>query len=231
MRDRILALLAAIAFAVFLVLAVLVKYVQSPGVSDLQAAVWVNRLSVTEPLNTLLVYASLYGREYFWIPLVAVMFLLGDRRTKLVAAGLCGAFIAGILVGEVAKEVVARARPPLCSFLVPKGITCPIPRVPLDTDYSFPSGHAVITSIGAVYSLLTFRRKWVAVLLLVEAAVVSFSRVYVFAHYPTDVLAGFAIGSALALAVQSAERMYLRKQGDAVADYLVKLFKDGPLRL
>jgi membrane-associated phospholipid phosphatase len=233
MRDRTLAAISAAAFLVFVVLAIAVKTDPSLNGSDLQAALWVNHLSLGEPLNSLLVAASVYGREYFWIPLVAVLFLLGDKRTKLVALGLCGVFVAGIAIGEIAKDIVARARPDQ-SFIFSSQISAlngPIIRTPLDTDYSFPSGHAVIVSIGAVYSLLTFRRKWIALLLLVEALVVGFSRVYTFEHFPTDVVAGFAIGSAITFAGLMLEKRYLRPQGEALTYHLVKLLREGPLKL
>lgn len=228
MRERTLVLLSFGAFLVFLALAALVKFDTSLANSELQASLWANHLQVGEPLNSMLVGASLYGREYFWIGLVAVMFLLGDKRTKLVALGLCGVFVVGIAAGEVAKEAVARSRPG--AFLAHcqcSAASVPVVRIPLETDYSFPSGHAVIVSIGAVYSLAALRRKWVATLLLLEAFMVCFSRVYTFEHYPTDVVAGFAIGTAIALAGLALERRYLRSLGEA----LVKPFRDGPLKL
>lgn len=233
MKDRLAALLSLAALLVFLVIGVLVKADQSLTSAELQAALWANHLALGGVLNSLLVNATLYGREYFWIPLVGLMFLFGDRRTKLVAVGLCGVFVMGIAAGEVAKAVMARARPD--AFLLGTqpvlGTAGPIMRVPFDTDYSFPSGHAVIVSIGAIYTLLSFRKKWVASLLLVEALVVSFSRVYTFEHFPTDVVAGFALGSAIALAGFVLERRYLRRQGGALVDLLVKIFRNGPLRL
>ena len=233
MKDRTLVLLSLAGLLVFLVLAALVRGDAALTGSDLQAALWVNHLSPGEPLNSLLVGASLYGREYFWIPVVGLMFLFGDRRTKLVAVGLCGVFVAGILVGEAAKDVVARARPDqfFARADLLSGGPGPIMRLPFDTDYSFPSGHAVIVSIGAVYSALTLRKKWVASLLLVEALVVCFSRVYTFEHFPTDVAAGFALGSAVARAGLVLERRYFRAQGEALADLLVRLLRSGPLRL
>lgn len=232
MKDRSVLALSVFAFLVFLALAVVVKAVPSIATPDLQGALWANNLQLGEPLNSTLVWASLYGREYFWVLLVAVMLLFGDRRTKTVALGLSALFVVGIFAGELAKEVVARARPD--QFLVHSQITSlggPIVRIPLETDYSFPSGHALIVSIGAVYSLLTFKRKWVAGLLTVEAVVVSFSRVYLFEHFPTDVVAGFALGSAIALAGLVVESRYLRKQGERAADYVVKLLRNGPLKL
>ncbi|MDE1858616.1 MAG: phosphatase PAP2 family protein [Thaumarchaeota archaeon] len=229
MNDRRLALLSGLGLAVFVVLAAAVKASPAFAEADLGAALWVNNLDLGGAASSLLIAASLYGREYFWIPVAAIMLAFGDRRTKLVAVGLCGVFLGGIVVGEVAKAIVARGRPD--ELLAAVGGGTPVVRIPLDTDFSFPSGHAVIVSIGAVYALATFRRKWVASLLTVEAAVVCFSRVYLFEHFPTDVVAGVALGSAVALIGLLVGRRYLRGAADRVVDLLVKVFRDGPLRL
>ena len=228
-NDRRLALLSGFGLAVFVVLAAAVKSSPAFAEADLGVALWVNNLDLGGAASSLLVAASLYGREYFWIPVAAVMLVFGDRRTKLVALGLCGVFAGGIVVGEAAKALVARGRPD--QLLAAVGGGTPVVRIPLDTDFSFPSGHAVIVSIGAVYALATFRRKWVASLLTVEAAVVCFSRVYLFEHFPTDVFAGVALGGAVALLGLLLGRRYLRRTADRVVDLLVKVFRDGPLRL
>lgn len=231
MRDRTLEALSGASFLVFLGLALAVRYSPALQAADFQAALWVNHLALGDAFSSLMVAASLYGREYFWIPLVAVMFILGDRRTKVVALGLCAVFVVGIVSGELAKDIIARARPGQVFVMRASPSAVPIVRIPLDTDYSFPSGHALIVSIGAVYSLFTFRRKWVAALLTLEAAVVSFSRVYNFEHFPTDVVGGAALGGAIALAGFLVGRRYLMEQADAASAYLVKLFRDGPLKL
>ena len=132
---------------------------------------------------------------------------------------------------STAEEVVARGRPYQLVGYQTALSNFPIVRIPIETDYSYPSGHAVIVSIGAVYSLVTFRRKWVAALLTLEAAVVCFSRVYTFEHFPTDVLGGVALGGAIALSGVLVGRRYLARQTGSAAAYLVKLFRDGPLRL
>ncbi len=229
-RDRLLSTLSVASLLVFLALALAVKTVPGLQSWDLQAALSINQLSLGGFVNGLLVDASMYGREYFWVLVVAVLFLFGDRRTKLVAVGLCGVFVAGIVAGELAKEIVARPRP--FTYLPVVSLNGQyVLRMPLETDYSFPSGHALIVSIGAVYCLLTFRRKWLAALLTLEAAIVAFSRVYTFQHFPTDVLAGVALGSAIALAGLLLGRRYLSDQAGKAADYVVRLLKDGPLKV
>ncbi len=227
MKDRQLVILSAASLVAFAVLAVAVKVSPDVQTWDLQTALWVNRLFLGATLDSLLVWSSLYGREYFWVLVVGLMLLLGDRRTKLVGVGLCVVFVVGIVAGDVAKQLFARPRP-FASF----GPTFPyIMRLPVDADYSFPSGHALIVSIGAVYSLVAFKRKWLAGLLTLEAAVVCFSRVYTFEHFPTDVFAGVALGAAIALGGPYLGRRYARKYVNLAADYLVKLFRDGPLRV
>ena len=71
-----------------------------------------------------------------------------------------------------------------------------------DTDYSYPSGHAVIVSAGAAVLLALFRntqRKLaMSIGLTVEAALVCVSRVYVGGHYPLDVIGGILLGAGVA---------------------------------
>ena len=229
MNDRRLALLTALGLGAFLALAAAVKGSPAFDAADLQAALWLNGLGLGGTLSSLMIAASHYGREYFWIPVAALMLLFGDRRTKLVAVGLCGVFVGGVVLGTVAKDVIARARPDQLLALLGGGT--PVVRVPLETDYSFPSGHAVFVSIGAVYALATFWRMWVALLLTLEAAAVCVSRVYLFEHFPTDVAAGVALGAAVALGGLLVGRRYLAPWAERLADALVKLFRSGPLRL
>jgi undecaprenyl-diphosphatase len=61
------------------------------------------------------------------------------------------------------------------------------------TDPSFPSDHA--TMAGAVAAALFLVDRWLGAIATVAAALMGFARVYIAAHYPQDVLAGFAVGA------------------------------------
>lgn len=70
---------------------------------------------------------------------------------------------------------------------------------------SLPSGHAATSFAGAIILGYLFRRALPG--LLVLATLVAVSRIYVGVHYPSDVLAGAALGAAVALAVVAALRL------------------------
>ena len=67
--------------------------------------------------------------------------------------------------------------------------------------YSFPSCHAANTFALATFISLLFRRRTATAAILTWAAVVSCSRLYLGVHYPSDLIAGAVIGSAIAAAL------------------------------
>lgn len=111
------------------------------------------------------------------------------RRQGLI---LLAALAAGVLVGNVClKNLIARPRPCWLDNSVRLLVSSP-------TDYSFPSGHTLSSAIGAAVLTKTDRRLgWAAIPI---AAVIAFSRLYLFVHYPSDILTGALLGAAIGLA-------------------------------
>lgn len=96
---------------------------------------------------------------------------------------------------QAMKYIVKRDRP--CTALADVNVS----HLDSADPYSFPSGHATVAFAVATMLTLRYPRLYVAVPLYAWAALVGYGRPYLGLHYPTDVLAGAVIGSAVAVAV------------------------------
>ena len=146
------------------------------------------------PMNQLMVLLTNYGREIVWSIVGVALALKGGKAGRKAAIIMFLTVLVLIPTGIIAKQLVARPRPvvPDNDFLIAA-----------DLDFAFPSGHALITSAFAAVLLAMFRssRKQMlfSILMSIEAALVCFSRVYVGAHYPLDVVGGIILGTGMAM--------------------------------
>ena len=126
-----------------------------------------------------------------WIALaLALICAKKYRRAGLtVAAAL---ILCLIFCNLLLKNLVARPRP----FDINTGAALLI-RPP--TDFSFPSGHTA-ASFASAAALLWSGNKRMGGGAAVIAVLIAFSRLYLYVHYPSDVLAGAALGVILAFA-------------------------------
>ena len=118
--------------------------------------------------------------------------LLFFKKHRICGAYVISAVILSILVGEfLIKPMVMRERP----FLVndfPIIISPP-------SGSSFPSTHTFL-SFAAAIVLFKYRR-WAGLAGLGFAALTGFSRLYLYVHYPTDVITGAVLGSFMGIIV------------------------------
>lgn len=131
--------------------------------------------------------SALSAHGEIWIVLALV--LIAIPKTRRAGVTMAVTLILCLCIGNLTlKPLIARVRP------------YDVVDVPLLveklSDFSFPSGHT-LASVGAATALTLYHRRWGAVA-LVLAAVIAFSRLYLFVHYPTDVVAGALLGVALA---------------------------------
>ena len=111
----------------------------------------------------------------------------------------------GVLVGNVClKNLIARPRPCWLDSSVRLLIADP-------TDYSFPSGHTLSSVIGATILTKTDRRFGYAAIPL--AALIAFSRLYLYAHFPSDVLAAAVLGVMIGELAFYADRRWTERRG------------------
>ncbi len=191
--DRNLLLYASLVSLLAFVLLFLLIYSGISSGFDTAAFMFLNETLNVPQLNYAFAFISVYGREFFWIPVVALLLLFGKTKEQKAAVLLAVAFVVVIIVGLLLKEAYYRPRPFLT---VPSTILLVTP----DMDSSFPSGHAMIVMAGAIVSLLMLRKRY-SIPLLVEAIVVCYSRIYVGMHYPLDVVGGALLGAGIAFLV------------------------------
>lgn len=121
---------------------------------------------------------------WFWITLSMV--LLFWKKTRKVGMLSITAMVLGFVITNLLlKNLIARPRPYQQMIDLVLLIEKPV-------DFSFPSGHtcASFASAFILYQMLPKRYGRAAIIL---AGLIAFSRLYLGAHYPTDVLAGFLI--------------------------------------
>ncbi len=126
---------------------------------------------------------------------------LGDKGMLWILLGLCLCFskryrnaglcmLLALLINFVIcnlslKPLVARIRP--YEYVSDINLLINTP-----SDFSFPSGHSS-SSFAAAFGLWLNNRKWGRVCLVI-AGMIAFSRLYLFVHFPSDVLAGIILG-------------------------------------
>ena len=121
------------------------------------------------------------------------MLLLHRRRAQ--ALVFAGAVVFAQAASEGLKHLIDRPRPVL------------VPHLDLVYSSSFPSGHAVMSpvvyltlaAVVAVGSPSVRVKAWLLVSAMLLVIAIGVTRVYLGVHWPTDVLAGWALGAAIAL--------------------------------
>ncbi len=162
---------------------------------------------------------------------VATLFLVflfarGPGRALWRRATVAAVLSAGLAlaVGKLISELVDRARPFVAD---PSGVHLFSPHA---ADPGFPSDHA--TAAFAIAAAILLRKRSWGIVALVAAAVLSIGRVALGVHYPSDVIAGAALGAAAALVLWWQP---LRIRVDELADFLARpvdrLFEGAASRL
>ena len=156
-----------------------------PILDWIAANIWCPFLDVAMPIITMFGDAGI-----FWIA-VAVLFMITKKHRKT-GIGMMLALMMGLLICNIwLKPTVARIRP--YDFQMEYFMK----EIPLLAgtmhDFSFPSGHTIASFEAAVVILLNNKKLGIPAMIL--AVLIAFSRLYLYVHYPTDVIFSIFLGS------------------------------------
>ena len=160
-----------------------------PVLDWIAANLWCPVLDAIMPVITVLGDAGI-----FWIA-VAVLFIFTKKYRKI-GIGMMIALMMGLVICNIClKPTIARIRPydfkeeylgVVVNLLIDK-----------QHDFAFPSGHTIASFEAAVVILLGSKKLGIPAMIL--ACLIAFSRLYLYVHYPTDVIVSIILGSILAL--------------------------------
>lgn len=143
-------------------------------------------------LDILMPFLSTLGAHgEIWILWALVLCCLKKYRKE----GICIliGLLLGLLLGNLfLKNLIARPRPCWLNPEVPLLVSVP-------EDFSFPSGHTLSSFIAAFLLTKTNRKLGYGAIPL--ACLMAFSRLYLYVHFPTDILGGIFLAAAIAYAV------------------------------
>ncbi|MDR3293618.1 MAG: phosphatase PAP2 family protein [Clostridiales bacterium] len=158
-------------------------------------------------LDTVVPYVTALGDGGIFFIVCAVLFLI-FKKTRSIGIAIAAALILeAVVVNLTMKPLLMRERP----FSVNPDILL---LVKAPGDYSFPSGHSA-TAFAFAAAVFFMNKKW-GIPAFIVAALVALSRLYLYVHYPTDVLAGILIGIILgafaAFAVKHIEKSIKKRK-------------------
>ncbi|MBP1549382.1 MAG: phosphatase PAP2 family protein [Oscillospiraceae bacterium] len=137
-------------------------------------------------LNTLFEFITVFGEETLLVFLIVTLWFAFDKKF---AQKLLFITMASMSVNGVIKNIAQVPRP-----FASGEVTCVRPETA--TGYSFPSGHTQNFTTWTSLTAMQLKKKWFTVPVTILILLVAFSRVYLGAHYPSDVVVSVVLGTA-----------------------------------
>ena len=169
---------------------------------DLPILDWIQANLQSPLMDKIMPIITMFGDAgIFWMVCAAILFLI--PKTRRTGLGMAFAMMMGLLICNVLlKPLVGRIRPydyqieylgkTMQDLLVAGKLLVETPH-----DFSFPSGHTIASFEACAVLMLNDKRLGIPATLL--AIAIAFSRMYLYVHYPTDVIVSVILGSLFAI--------------------------------
>lgn len=161
------------------------------------------RDNLTNPfMDKFMTFITYLGdKGLIWI-IIGIILLVQKKYRKVGLVLLLGLLLNAILGEVIIKNIVQRPRvfntyPDI--HLIIKG----------PSSYSFPSGHTASSFVAA--GILSYYIKDIKYIIYAFASLVAFSRLYLYVHYPTDIIGGIILGTVSAMIVIQLTKIFEKK--------------------
>lgn len=167
---------------------------------------WIQQNLKCETLDRIMSAITHFGdKGILWLITAIIMLFLKKYRKCGITMLL--ALLSGIIIGNhLLKNLIERSRP--CWINTSVDILINVPK-----DYSFPSGHTLSGFIAV--TILMYYDKRIGLPALLIATLIAFSRLYLYVHFPTDILAGIILGIVLGYTAIFTANRYLFKDNES----------------
>ena len=157
---------------------------------DLPILDWIQANMANPFLDKIMPIITVLGDAgIFWMVCAAVLAI--SKKYRRIGFGMAIAMMMGLVVcNMILKPTVGRIRP--YDFQESLGVTINL-LIEKQHDFSFPSGHTIASFEACTVMLLGSKKLGIPATIL--AILIAFSRMYLYVHYPTDVIASVILGT------------------------------------
>lgn len=155
---------------------------------DFNILFWIQNLIRNDVFDVIIPFYTSLGEDgIIWIALGLILFI--PKKYRKTGIMVLAALLVMLVVNNIVlKNLIARPRP---CWTYPEMVQL----VHNPSSYSFPSGHT--TSAFAVAFTVFSQHKKLGKVIIVMAAIMAFTRLYVFVHFPTDIYGGILVAAVI----------------------------------
>lgn len=159
--------------------------------------------TLSNPVMDLIMVCITYSIEYGAMAILVFIVMMCIKKMRKTGFAVMGATLSVLLFGElILKHIVCRPRPFVINGAIELIIKAP-------SGFSFPSSHTA-TCFAMATAIYLFHKR-LGIIAYIYAALVAFSRMYLYVHYPSDVIGGIALGICCGIGATALVKLICKK--------------------
>lgn len=169
---------------------------------DLSILDFINN-TLSNPVMDIIMTCLTYSIEFGAMAILVFIIMMCIKNMRKTGFAVMGATLSVMLFGElIIKHLVARPRPFVINGAIELIVKAP-------SGFSFPSSHTA-TCFAMATAIYLFHKR-LGIIAYIYAALVAFSRMYLYVHYPSDIIGGIALGIGCGIGAVALVKLIYRK--------------------